>query len=571
MSQNLRTSEWIIEELIRLGATQFVISPGSRSTPLTVAAARNPKANTTLHIDERGAAFFALGHAKATGKPAVLICTSGTAVANYFPAVVEASMDNIPMIILSADRPPELIDVGANQAIFQENIYGVYPRLSLNLAPPEITDASDTLLRIVDKIYDVAIGSRPGPVHLNCQFREPLLDSDKKDMTQAADSIWQKSKKRLTLKDEINIPAQPEQLALFQNALTTKRRGLIIIGRSVDSIHDEALLKLSKLLDWPILPDVQSRLRYQSNLQIINHFDLLLLKNEMSEILPDMVIHFGGAFTSKRLLSYLNQPQIFYVSIKETAERVDPNHQVDLMFQGNIGAIIDSMQISKDLPNVDWLNQWQSLEAGIGKLIDQELASESTISEPGISYFLSKSISANHSLMLANSMPIREMEMFGRAGNFSGGIIANRGASGIDGLLATAAGYQCGSAGSLTLLIGDLAFLHDLNSLGLIKKATQPIIVVLINNNGGGIFNFLPVHSETDIFEPFFGTSHDLSFEKAAELFSLSYFHADTMSDFEQVYLQAQNSASSTLIEINTHRSENHAQHQRLFELIRDS
>ncbi|NQV30767.1 MAG: 2-succinyl-5-enolpyruvyl-6-hydroxy-3-cyclohexene-1-carboxylic-acid synthase [Candidatus Marinimicrobia bacterium] len=571
MSQNLTVSEWIIEELIRLGSTQFVISPGSRSTPLTVAAARNPRANTVVHIDERGAAFFALGYARSTGTPAVLICTSGTAVANYFPAVVEASMDNIPLIVLSADRPPELIGVGANQAIFQENIFGIYTRSSVNLPPPEKTPSSEHPLRMIDKVYDASTGLRPGPVHINCQFREPLLTSMDDTASLDATESWRKSKTRYTQKEPYNLPNPSEQIELLLKKLRSNKRGVIIVGRSVDSIHDEAILNLAKTLSWPILPDIQSRLRFQIHPQIINHFDLLLLKKEVTESLPNMVIHFGGAFTSKRLLNYLNHPQIFYVSIKETSERVDPNHQVDLRIQGSLESTFDSIHMSQVKPQADWHTHWQSAEAEISRLIDQQMESEPFISEPSIAYFLSKSLPQNHSLMLGNSMPIREMEMFAKAGYFNGRISGNRGASGIDGLLATAAGYQSGSHVPLTLLIGDLAFLHDLNSLGLIKNSAQPIIVILINNKGGGIFSFLPIHSESDIFESFFATPHELSFEKAADLFSLNYSRANDLPEFEANYLKAHDSAQSTLIEVNTDRSENYALHQRLFDIIRDS
>ncbi|NQV50115.1 MAG: 2-succinyl-5-enolpyruvyl-6-hydroxy-3-cyclohexene-1-carboxylic-acid synthase [Candidatus Marinimicrobia bacterium] len=571
MNQNLVTSEWIIEEFIRLGATQFVISPGSRSTPLTAAAARNPKANTTVHIDERGAAYFALGHAKATGKPAVLICTSGTAVANYFPAVVEASMDNVPMIVLTADRPPELIDVGANQAIFQNNIYGVYPRLSLNLPAPDETLSSGHILNMVDRLYDVATGTRPGPVHLNCQFREPFMENGDEDNHQSSNERWRKSNVRFTQKDPDNLIIPVEQLEMIRKKIESSHRGLIVVGRSMDPRYNDAILDFSKTLNWPILPDVQSTLRFRIDTQIINHFDLILLKNNITESPPDMVIHLLGAYTSKRLLNYLNHLKIFYVVIKETPERIDPNHQVDLMIQGNIKTIIDSIHCSQPAAQTDWINHWQSSEVAIRQRIDLQLESESSISEPGVSYFLSRWMTQNQSLMLANSMPIREMEMFGMAGKIRGPVFANRGASGIDGLLATAAGYQSGSASPLTLLIGDLAFLHDLNSLGLIKQSAHPIIVVLINNEGGGIFNFLPITAEIDIFEPFFGTPHDLSFEKAAELFSLNYFQPNTMSELNQNYLQAQNNSESTIIEIRTDRSENYALHQKLFDIIRDS
>ncbi|MCF6238810.1 MAG: 2-succinyl-5-enolpyruvyl-6-hydroxy-3-cyclohexene-1-carboxylic-acid synthase, partial [Candidatus Marinimicrobia bacterium] len=354
MTQNLIVSQGMINQLIRLGVTQFVISPGSRSTPLTVAAARNPEAQTMVHFDERGAAFFALGHAKARGVPAVLICTSGTAVANYFPAVVEASMANIPLIILSADRPPELIDVGANQAIFQDNIYGNYPRLFKNLTPPSSTTQAEEVSTLITELYQAATGSRPGPVHLNCQFREPLLPISGSKFDNDCDPI-NTSVSHMDLSPQVDHgdngrdshaqkPGIPvAHLEQINQQIEESQTGIIIVGRSVDAQYDETILNLAESLNWPIFPDVQSRLRFTQHPQLINHFDLALLNGETNLSQPEMVIHIGGPFTSKRLLTYLNDPDIFYVSVKATPERIDPNQQVDLAIQMDVASFCESV------------------------------------------------------------------------------------------------------------------------------------------------------------------------------------------------------------------------------------
>lgn len=597
MRQNLAVSEWIIEELINLGATQFVVSPGSRSTALTVAVARNPKAGTTIHFDERGAAYFALGHAKATGKPAVLICTSGTAVANYFPAVVEASMDNIPLIILSADRPPELIDVGANQAIFQENIYGCYPRLFKNLSPPEPNTTAEQILPIVAEIYDAATGSRPGPVQLNCQFREPLLPNSenqvpKRDLMPG----WEISKTTSSSHHTGDQSLSANQITIINHKLVANPQGIIVVGRGAGSEHDEAILGIAETLKWPVFPDIQSKLRFRQHPNLINHFDLALLKDTVFGLKPGMVIQLGGAFTSKRLLNFLDDQDIFYLSVKATPERIDPNHQVDMALQMDVGSFCEFFNTNlakfrdpstefilseteglrgtnKDSQSKidNWLQSWQVANAETSETIAGFLDSMSKLSEPAISYQLSKSIPNNHSLMLANSMAIREMEMFGTPHEFEGQVIANRGSSGIDGLLATAAGYQAGSEEPLTLLIGDLAALHDLNSLSLIKNSLQPVIIILINNNGGGIFNFLPVRAEIDVFESFFGTPHGWTFGKAAEMFNLSYAKPRDMQEFQLKYSQAIKQTRSMIIEVNTDRDENQTLHQEIFKTIRES
>ncbi|NQT64481.1 MAG: 2-succinyl-5-enolpyruvyl-6-hydroxy-3-cyclohexene-1-carboxylic-acid synthase [Candidatus Marinimicrobia bacterium] len=572
MITNLDVAQIIIEELSRVGVTQFIISPGSRSTPLTVAIARHPKAKTVVHYDERGAAFFALGYARATSMPAVLVCTSGTAVANYYPAVIEASMDNIPMIILSADRPPELIDVGANQAIFQQNIYGVYPRLALSLPPPDAGTIATDILTQVGGLFEASTGEHPGPVHLNCQFREPLLPeriggSD----SPTYDSEWVNNNSSDVSGSSTSLPLPAEKLQLVVQSLEKSKRGLIIVGRSVSNVCTNSILHLSETLDLPVFPDVQSKLRFGDHPLVINHFDLALLSDDLQLLKPDFVIHFGRAFTSKRLLDYLDDSNIFYASVKETPERIDPNHQVSIELQTDMKEFCQGLGSNRIDQDDQWLPSWQRIEEQTGISISNLLKDESQISEPGTSYHLSKLVPSNHALMLANSMSIREMEMFASTGHFEGEIFANRGASGIDGLLATAAGYGAGSERPVTILMGDLAFLHDLNSLQLIKTAQQPIIMVVVNNDGGGIFSFLSIWNETDVFEPFFGTPHGLTLEHAASMFGLAYSNPADMDAFKTTYIKATKQAESILIELVTDRIENHRFHQQIFESLRES
>jgi len=569
---NLDVAQIIIEALSHLGVNQFVISPGSRSTPLTVAIARHPKANTLVHYDERGAAFFALGHARATRMPAVLVCTSGTAVANYFPAFIEASMDNIPMIVLSADRPPELIDVGANQAIFQQDIYGVYPRLSLNLPPPEPQTLAIDILNQVIQLFTSSTTVRPGPVHLNCQFRKPLLPKEVVGSELPTYNVdWVKSNLRPISGLSTSLPLPDEKLQLVLQNFEKSKRGIIIVGRSVNQSYNQSILQLSESLNLPVLPDVQSQLRFECHAHIINHFDLVLLSDEAQQQRPDFVIHFGGAFTSKRLLNYLDDSNIFYVSVKETPEQIDPNHQVSVEIQTDIENFCQSMYFLEIVQEDQWLKSWQTMETHTAMAISNLLDNEPQLSEPGTSYQLSKIIPNTHTLMLANSMSIREMEMFASTSHFKGEIFANRGSSGIDGLIATAAGYGAGSQGPVTILLGDLAFLHDLNSLQLIKNSEQPIIMVVMNNDGGGIFSFLPVREETDVFETFFGTPHGLTLENAASMFGLSYANPADMSEFQTTYSLAAKQGKSILIELFTDRDENHSFHQQIFQSLRES
>lgn len=572
MTQNLIMSTMIIEELTRLGVSRFVISSGSRSTPLTVAAARKTEVETTIHFDERGAAYFALGQAKASGKPSALICTSGTAVANYFPALIEASMDNIPLIVLTADRPPELIDVGANQAIFQENIFGKYPRISKNLPPPDDQLSFEQLLTDVDTIYDAATGSRPGPVHLNCQLREPLLPRDDPTINYPEKlSSWASSKLRYTKIPNLEKSDNNSVIETINGKNRESHHGLIVVGRAVNSKYDDTICEWAKSMNWPVFADVQSNLRFSTHPNIINRFDLALLRKTAQDLKPDVVIHLGGPITSKRLLNYLKDCDPFYISAKQTPERVDPNHQVDLSLINSFDDFFNSVAAEAQNLDSSWLSSWQVLEAETKNLITSHIDLDSTLNEPGVSSCVSKLIGRQHSLMLANSMSIREMEMFAAESGFSGPIIVNRGASGIDGLIATAAGHQSTVDQPMTLLIGDLAALHDLNSFALLKNMRSALIIILINNNGGGIFNFLPVSTKSDVFESYFGTPHGLNFSHLCAMFDLEYSNPDDMSKFKKTYLDATQNNKSMIIEINTDRYENRELHQQIFDSISES
>lgn len=560
---NLQVGSLIIDRLVQLGANEFVISPGSRSTPLTIAAARHPQARTTVHYDERGAAYFALGIGRATGLPAVLICTSGTAVANYYPAVIEASMDNIPMVVLSADRPPELIDVGANQAIFQDQIYGVYPRLSMMLSPPDVETTPTHLLNLADDIFRASLEHRPGPVHLNCQFREPLLPED------GASHLPK-------------LPAQPppqlspikiadEAVKQLKQKVEASTRILIIAGRSLRAKDGIEILKLARSLEAPLFPDVQSTLKFVKDAHVINHFDLTLLRDEVKNLKPEVVLHFGGPYTSKRLLSFMNDPQIEYIAIRPTPERIDPNHQVSMSILSEVDQFCQAFNSRPSHQDTAFLKKWQE-EENIAWMNTLELITpHSDLSEPAVSHSLSRNIPDGHALLLANSMSIREMEMFGEEGHFHGKVYANRGSSGIDGLLATATGISYGGDQPVTMLIGDLAFLHDLSSLAFIRSASHPVVLVVINNNGGGIFEFLPVKHEDDVFETFFGTPHHLHLDSAAKMFELEYACPDDMEAFVRSYSTAIKKSRSTLIEVRTDRSLNYQYHQTIYEGISES
>ena len=554
----------IIEELVRTGVTCFVISPGSRSTPLVYAVSQNKQAKPIVHFDERGAAFYALGHAKATGIPAALICTSGTAAANYFPAVIEASIDHVPLIILTADRPPELRATGANQTIDQVKLYGNYVRCQMDIPCPDDNISPEFILTTIDQAVYRSLYSPAGPVHLNFMFREPLAPTGRKEsFKNYLKSIagWVKSSSPYTEYEDSHSTLSKEALNQITGIINKSKLGLIIAGK-LNAQDSAAVLSLSKRIGWPIFPDIASSLRLGvKNSNVIAFYDQLLLSANLKTVQPDTVLHFGSQPVSKRLLQYLetSHPKN-YIRIADFPERHDPNHQVTLRIESKVGdfcgQFIESTSkksINKQAEQFIFLSK--TVNRTLGEILDTP--KNDLITEPAVSRIISKHISKDGALFLASSLPVREMDMYAVTDGAKVPVEYNRGASGIDGTIASAIGYANGCKKPVTLLIGDLAFLHDLNSLALVKQSKLPLTIVIINNDGGGIFSFLPVSEIGRAFEPYFGTPHGLSFEKSAEQFDISYHNPRSIADFTKVYSASQNKKNSSIIEVSAERYAN--------------
>ena len=565
----------IIEELVRNGIDYFVISPGSRSTPLTVAVARHPQAQKMICLDERGAAFHAIGYARATGKPAVLVCTSGSAAANYFPGVIESAIDNVPMIILSADRPPELRQTGANQTIHQVGLYGDYPQWQFDLPCPTAEIDPKFVLTTIDLAVSRSQQSSGGVVHLNCMFREPLAPTDAPVDIPSSLVQWHQSQAPYTrYVRKLTIPAELEIQPLI-NIIEHTNRGVLVVGQLKSSVEIEAVSRLAAQLNWAVLADIQSGLRLSDNLpNLIHYFDLLLLTDRsalLSEI--DTVIQIGTRIVSARWLKWLEtHPPANYVAIMNDAERHDPSHLVSLRLESDLVAICDSLakrlrqRLAQDLaplPTSTWAQELRSASDTIGVWVDKFLKTPH-LTEPSIARTISQLISAQHGLWVANSMPIRDLDMHGVSDGGDTRIGANRGASGIEGTIAAATGFAAGLQAPVTAIIGDLSSLHDLNSLELLRRNSQQVIVVIVNNDGGGIFSFLPIAKSNQVFDTYFGTPHGLDFSYAAAMFGIDYYHPLDRLEFTQCYIQALANSRSTIIEVTTDRAENWQFHQDL-------
>ncbi|MEA3056464.1 MAG: 2-succinyl-5-enolpyruvyl-6-hydroxy-3-cyclohexene-carboxylate synthase [Actinomycetota bacterium] len=459
----------LVDEWVRNGVSDIVVSPGSRSSPLAIALASDPRLEVHVHHDERAASFLALGIGKATNVPAVLLCTSGTAAAELHAAVVEAHQARVPMLVCTADRPPELQSVGAPQTIDQTHLYGRAVRW---FADPGVADAatSATWRSLASRALLEATSSVPGPVHLNLPFRDPLVGTPGELPPGRADGApWHRRAR--TWKRSAN----EEHL--------TARRGLIVAGAGAVDPGPAA---------WPVLADPMSGMRTPGT---VGAFDALLRTGRMPT--PELVVRVGDPPASKVLaqwLAALDVPQLVVGAWN------DPDHTAS--------TVIDTMPIVDVDMDPEWIETWVDAEMRAQRAIDEVLSARPELTEP----FVARTVAAHAStLVVSSSMPVRDVEWYA-APRDGLRVYANRGANGIDGVVSTAVGVALATGGPVTVLVGDVAFLHDSNALlGLADRGVD-LTIVVVDNRGGGIFSFLPQASELDAetFERLFGTPHDV-------------------------------------------------------------
>jgi 2-succinyl-5-enolpyruvyl-6-hydroxy-3-cyclohexene-1-carboxylate synthase len=558
-----------VEELVRCGVDFFCVAPGSRSTPLVAAIAANDKAQSLVHFDERGTAFAALGYARATGRPAAWITTSGTAVANGLPAVVEASTDGVPMILLTADRPPELRQTGANQTIDQPDIFGDYVRWRFDLPAPDPTIDPAMVLTTVDQAAYRARRSPHGPVHLNLMFREPFLPEE--DDVLAGPSPWAEGDEPYTRYAATKSAVDETEIQALWQTLRQVKRGLVVAGRLASHKQGEAVLRLAGALGWPLLPDIGSQVRLGTDSEnLAAYYDALLASDSFAEAhAPEVVVHVGGRALSTRLEQFLGRSRPDpYIVVRENPFRLDPAHRVTHSIEADVvdfcAAIV--RVATEDPPDEDasWMSGWREASERVGHSLNGISTTE--LNEPFVARSVSRNVPHDHGLVVASSMPVRDLDTYAAIGGVPVPVAANRGASGIDGTIATAAGFARGLGRPVTLLIGDLALLHDFNSLAMLRDV--PVVVVVLNNDGGGIFSFLPVANHEEFFEPYFGTPQGVGFRPAAEMFGLQYERPETTEEFVELYRKACARDSSTLIEVRTDREENVRLHGELLRLV---
>ena len=547
----------LVDEWLHCGVRHAVVSPGSRSTPIALEIANRQEIEMHIFHDERSAAFAALGIAKASGVPAILVCSSGTAAVEFHPAVVEAHHSETPILICTADRPAELQGVGAPQTIDQQNLYGVAIRKFVNA---EVADDSEshTWRHIARDLFATSLGDVQGPVHLNLRFREPLMGF--------ATNLPPRDANDAVITKKVALPSS-RSLRKLNKALESEN-GLIIAGP--ENYRVESILRLAETLGWPIIADPRSGTRVPNKL-VVAGADAILRDEDFSKRLrPDVVLRFGTLPASKVVNSWLSGSGANQVVITTTPSLTDPDRQCSLHIVSDIDELcagLVSVHSKESIRNrsLSWLDKWIAAEDSAQKAINAVLADEPGLTEPGVARAIYALVPEASHLVVSSSMPIRDVEWFGAPRNGLR-VHANRGANGIDGVVSTAVGVALATRQPTTLLIGDIALLHDVN--GLINLASRKIDlrIVVIDNNGGGIFSFLPQAQALDEakFEKIFGTPHDANIKMLAQAHQINTHELTNISDLAEVLSQR----GPWLARVVTDRQENVKVHERINQMV---
>jgi 2-succinyl-5-enolpyruvyl-6-hydroxy-3-cyclohexene-1-carboxylate synthase len=561
-----------VDELAAAGIEHVCLCPGSRSTPLAVMFARHPDIKVWTHLDERSCAYFALGMAKASGKPVAVLCSSGTAAVNFAPAVVEAYHGQVPLVVLTADRPQELRDLGSNQTIDQVKLFGPHVKWFAEMLLPE---ASEQAIRFVQmaaaRAVSTATADAPGPVHLNFPFREPLMPAE----------VHGAALEGSTPSPAIASKARPglKQVQAVAQELRAASRGIIVCGPQADANFPRPVSALANACGLPVVADPLSGLRNAGDhTKALGSYDHFLRSPRIAASLqPDLVLRFGAPPTSKALAGYLqrhsgrSQVQICPPGIWHdpdlTASRVLEANAAEYCVQ--LLDVLGESSASAPSKETSWVQIWRDLDEVACKSVAESLQSEDRVSEPSAIFDLADVLPEGATLLAGNSMPVRDLDSFFPTGGRAARLLGNRGVSGIDGVMSTALGASAVSEGPLVLVLGDLSFYHDMNGLLAARRFGLSATIVLINNDGGGIFSFLPQHEqEREHFETLFGTPHGLDFAPVADLYGVDFQRVTTREEYRAALKASFFAPGVQVIEIETDREENLKLHQRIWDEV---
>lgn len=547
---NFFVSKIFFEQLAHLNIKHAVISPGSRNTPLVLALAENKKIKKIVIVDERSAGFFALGIAKKTKSPVILVCTSGTAAAEYFPAIIEAYQSNIPLIVCTADRPEYLYLTGANQTINQINLYNKFVKFfKTNDLPTANLKHFKTIKIVASQAYISSISNPKGPVHINFPFEKPFEPESYTD--EISNNLLKESKvliNRLNLFTMNDTNITVKIIRLIKNTSNV----IITVGPlNEDEKTYKSILDLSKKGGYPIFADSTSNLRFTkfNNKTVLSNPDAILRSDKLrNKFMPDLIIHFGLFNTSVYYEHLLKDFKGKRIVVNESGNKYDPVNFTSYTVKSNIKEFCEV--ISENIIEKEINKEILLIDSEIGKIKNKALEKFPFNSEPSIANEILNIIPDNSNLFLSNSLPIRDFDFFASKIKKNFSVYSNRGASGIDGIVSTALGIS--SIKEKTILVtGDLAFYYDLNALQIAKENKIPIIIFLINNDGGGIFSFLPI-SKNKNFKKYFQTPLNINFKLLVEAFYGNYFLPENIEDLKRFFNLSLESKYFSVIEIKT-------------------
>ena len=570
-----------VDEMARAGVRHVCVAPGSRSAPLAMTIAKHPELKTWMHIDERSGAFFALGLARALDEPVALVCTSGTAAANFLPAVVEARSACVPLLVLTADRPPEMRDVGAAQTIDQNRLYGTHAKWFVEVALPEATpDMLRYSRTLAGRATALSAATPAGPVHLNFPFREPLVPvaaEPPANMSSADEQAWNgraNGAPWVTVTDALPSVDDDDARRIAMR-LRDAVRPLIMCGSQPYSSLAQPLASLSERISAPLLADPLSQVRWGTHQRttVIDRYDAFL-RNEptATELAPDLILRIGGVPTSKTLLQYLQRHASVPMIVVDAARWPDPTLLAEEMVHADprqlcsqlLGILNDRTAASSTTR--EWLDRWQAVNSTAGRALD---CYTDSLREPFEGRALADVVASLQSVatvFVSSSMPVRDLDAFGAGDARAIRVLANRGANGIDGVVSTALGTAAVSEltgnGPLVLVIGDLALYHDMNGLLAAKLHAIDATVVVLNNDGGGIFSFLPQAGHPEYFEQLFGTPHGLDIAPIAELYGAQYHRTEDSESLRRAVADGVAGKGLHLIELRTDRARNVVLHR---------
>lgn len=549
----------ILNAVTRYGVKHFCIAPGSRSTPLTLEALQLQKqgiAECHSHFDERGLGFFALGLTKATQDPVAIIVTSGTAVANLLPAVVEASITHHKLIVLTADRPPELIGCGANQAIEQQNIFGSYPIANLNLPKPSQVFSANWLVSAVEQVCNRQLQDS-GVVHINVPFAEPLYNADENAI---ASDPWLSPITRWLSQPKakwISQQANQHNVLMHENwDYWRTKRGVIVAGK-LSAEQGAGLAQWAETLGWCLICDVQSGVK-----PTLPYADIWLSNKTVEQRLlqADIVIQFGSQIVSKRVNQFLESFKGEFWLVDDSQDYLNQFAHTQTRFVAKVHHFIN---VHPPLLQKPWLLEPLALSNFCEGFIEQQIGGN--LNEASLAHNIERVLPPNSNLFLGNSLFVRLVDALCKLPEGQM-VYTNRGASGIDGLIATIAGIAKGNGLPTVAVIGDVSALHDLNSIALLRQISQPTILFVINNNGGAIFDMLPV--EPYAKDKFYRLTHNLEFSQIATMFGLEYLRPYTWADLGAKLKQAYARKNVTIVEIKTNEQAGSSLYKSLIEQI---